>query len=238
MIVKKIKNLNEKIYLNNLRKKFYSKIFSSNDLVFDIGANNGNRTSVFLDIGANVIAVEPNPKLAKKLKRKYSKATIVDKAVGGKKGIVALYLNEADVLSTTSEEWMKTVKDSGRFGSLAEKFNDKVDVEQITINELIEKYGVPKFVKIDTEGTELEIVESINDSKPFSVSLEFAIPESKNSTLNSIDYLHNLGYKKFNISLGESMEFISNKNFDYNEMITLMNALPEMSWGDIYVFQK
>lgn len=238
MIVKKIKNLNEKIYLNNLRKNFYSKIFSSNDLVFDIGANNGNRTSVFLDIGAKVIAVEPNPKLVKRLKRKYSKATIVDKAVGGKKGVVTLYLNEADVLSTTSEEWMKTAKDSGRFGSLAEKFNDKVDVEQITINELIEKYGVPKFVKMDTEGTELEIVESINDSKPFSISLEFAIPESKNSTLNSIDYLHNLGYKKFNISLGESMEFISNKNFDYNVMITLMNALPEMSWGDIYVFQK
>lgn len=149
-----------------------------------------------------------------------------------------MYLNEADVLSTTSQEWINTVKESGRFGDLAEKFNDKVEVERITINELIEKYGIPKFVKIDTEGTEIEIVESLNDFQPFSISLEFAIPESKKSTLDSINHLHKLGYTKFNISIGESMEFISNKNFDYNKMINLMNALPEMSWGDIYVFQK
>lgn len=85
MIVKKIKNFNEKIYLKNFRKKFYSKIFSSNDLVIDIGANAGNRTSIFLDIGARVIAVEPNPKLAKQLKKKYPKAIVIDKAIGGEK---------------------------------------------------------------------------------------------------------------------------------------------------------
>jgi len=39
--------------------RHYSKFVSEGDLCFDIGANLGNRTRVFLELGATVIAVEP-----------------------------------------------------------------------------------------------------------------------------------------------------------------------------------
>jgi len=41
------------------RQKFYNQFISPNDLVFDIGANVGNRTRPLLNIGAKVVAVEP-----------------------------------------------------------------------------------------------------------------------------------------------------------------------------------
>lgn len=39
--------------------RFYEQFIRPNDICFDIGANMGNRTEVFLKLGAKVIAVEP-----------------------------------------------------------------------------------------------------------------------------------------------------------------------------------
>lgn len=38
----------------------YRQFVKSGDLVFDVGANVGNRTAVFLRLGARVVAVEPH----------------------------------------------------------------------------------------------------------------------------------------------------------------------------------
>lgn len=40
---------------------FYSKFIKADDLVFDIGANIGTRVKIFLKLGANVVAFEPQP---------------------------------------------------------------------------------------------------------------------------------------------------------------------------------
>ena len=39
--------------------KFYSQFITKDDLCFDIGANIGSRTEVFLRLGAKVVSVEP-----------------------------------------------------------------------------------------------------------------------------------------------------------------------------------
>ena len=53
------------------RYNFYSELIKKNDLCFDIGANYGNRSEVFLKLGAKVVAFEPQPKPLKFLKRKF-----------------------------------------------------------------------------------------------------------------------------------------------------------------------
>lgn len=241
MIAKKIKNLYKRIYHQYYSKSiFYSKFINNNDLVFDIGANIGNRTEVFLGIGARVIAVEPNPKIALSLTKKYPKAEIVQKAIGSNKGIVNLFLNEADVLSTTSEEWLNTIKETNRFGELAHKFNETVEVQQETINDLITKYGIPKFIKIDTEGTELEIIEQLKTNEVDCISFEFHAFKTESTDRKSrlsLKHLHSVGYKKFNISFGETMVFCGEENFDYDVLINLLDALP-LTWGDIYAFRN
>ncbi len=216
---------------------FYQSVIKENDLVFDVGANRGNRSSTFLDLKAQVISIEPNPRLVKKLLNKFGKKLkVVQKAVGGSAGLVELYVNEADVLSTTSKEWMEETKKSNRFGDLGNKFSEVLEVEKVTLDDLVREYGVPEFVKIDVEGLELEIIQSISNAKINSLSFEFAIPESLKDTLDAIDHLDGVGYKYFNLSIGESMEFITIKHFSTDEMKRLLDALPAMSWGDIYAF--
>ena len=41
---------------------FYSELIKKDDLCFDIGANYGNRSEVFIKLGAKVVAFEPQPK--------------------------------------------------------------------------------------------------------------------------------------------------------------------------------
>ncbi|MEO1511628.1 MAG: FkbM family methyltransferase [Planctomycetota bacterium] len=47
---------------------FYARFVSRGSLVFDIGANVGNRTGVFRQLGARVIAVEPQPHCLNRLR--------------------------------------------------------------------------------------------------------------------------------------------------------------------------
>ena len=46
---------------------FYSQFISNNDVVFDVGANIGNRSKIFLKLNASVIAVEPQDECIKYL---------------------------------------------------------------------------------------------------------------------------------------------------------------------------
>jgi hypothetical protein len=51
--------------------RFYSQFVSPGDLVFDIGANVGDRTAVFVSLGARVVAVELYEDSASKLSRRF-----------------------------------------------------------------------------------------------------------------------------------------------------------------------
>ncbi len=41
------------------KKRFYSELIKKNDLCFDIGANIGSKSKLFIKTGAKVIAFEP-----------------------------------------------------------------------------------------------------------------------------------------------------------------------------------
>lgn len=51
------------------RLEFYSQFIHPGDLVFDVGANVGNRTKIFLRLGARVVAFEPQASCARVLQR-------------------------------------------------------------------------------------------------------------------------------------------------------------------------
>ena len=66
---------------------FYSQFISKNELCFDIGANIGNFTRYFLDLGAKIVCVEPQIdclKILYDLYGKNKKVTIIGKAIGDK----------------------------------------------------------------------------------------------------------------------------------------------------------
>lgn len=120
---------------------FYSQFVTPEDLVFDVGANDGDYTRIFVALGARVVSVEPNPQLTHVLKeiRPFDRVKIEAAAVGSTNGSAELFLCGHDVLSTLSQDWVEIAEKSERFSGI--KWDQKITVPVVTLDSLVEKYG-------------------------------------------------------------------------------------------------
>jgi FkbM family methyltransferase len=226
---------------------FYKSLFrqlsheKKEGLIFDIGANIGDRTKLFLELGYSVVAVEPNPELVMFLRKKFKRYVkngrlkILDKAINNEKGKIEFYIYNNHVLSTCSKEFMENTKQTGRFGKATPV--KTLFVESTTLDELCNKYGIPFFIKIDVEGFEYEVLSTLKNNLISAIAFEFAIPESLSNTLLILKHLNKIGYSKFNISFFETMELISPYYLNYEQIMAFIKLLPDLSWEDIYVFR-
>jgi FkbM family methyltransferase len=213
---------------------FYKQFISKNDLVFDIGANYGNRVRTFLALHAKVIAVEPQRKCVKFLKAMYSDAVILEKGVGGQPGEMDFYASENSALSTFSQNWINKVKVTNRFENAG--WQAPVKVQITTLDELILKYGVPAFVKIDVEGFEPEVLNGLNTAVD-SLSFEYAVPENMDELSSCLQRLKMLGNYVANFSKGESMDFHLKSWMNLDEFLAYIETddFIETHAGDVYV---
>jgi FkbM family methyltransferase len=131
-------------------RSFYRQFVGPGDLAFDIGAHLGDRVQAWVDLGARVVAVEPQPHLAAVLRRLYGRdpgVILFQGAVGAAAGTAELLINRRNpTLSTLSADWAATVAASSRF--LGERWDERVEVDVTTLDALIEAHGVPRFCKI------------------------------------------------------------------------------------------
>jgi len=82
-------------------------VFSDGDLVFDVGANIGNKAAQFLAKGARVICFEPQPACVERLRGRFgsdSRVAIVPKGLADQAGKLTLSICDDDTLSTFSEQ--------------------------------------------------------------------------------------------------------------------------------------
>ena len=93
-----------------LRQSFYRKFIVDGDLCFDIGANIGNRTRIFLSLGAKVVAVEPQKECAKFLELRFGKKiNLVKCALGKSDGEGVMFISETSEISSLSKDWISEV---------------------------------------------------------------------------------------------------------------------------------
>src|SRR5882757_8344209 len=134
------------------------------DLIFDLGMNNGDDTDFYLKKGYKVVAVEPNGQLCALAEQRFAahiaqdRLTVVHKAVAASPGEISFFLND-DVSgwSTTSANWQQT-----RVG--AQTQTRQVTVAAVTIQELLGQHGTPYYIKTDIQGAELAALEGLLSS--------------------------------------------------------------------------
>lgn len=216
--------------------KFYSQFLSAGRLCFDVGANIGNRVKIFLELQADVVAIEPQDECVKILKEVFGKnlhLKIVQKALGEHDGVAELMISDSNTISSMSPEWVRAVKESGRFKEYL--WDKKQKVLLTTLDSLIEQYGPPDFIKIDVEGFEYQVIQGLSQSISM-MSLEF-VPECIESTLKCIEHLESLGEIRLNYSIGESMKFSLENWIKPEEMKNLLSELSKDShlFGDVYI---
>ena len=158
------------------RKKmteFYRQVVQPHALVFDIGANVGVLSAIFVSLGARVVALEPNADCVRHIQLSYADKPIevIQAALGAQNGLAVLNVSdERDVRSSVSDDWMKKME--GQDDSYRGIWSRQNVVPLLTLDTLIEHYGMPQFVKIDVEGFEEKVLTGLSAHPPL-VSFEF-----------------------------------------------------------------
>jgi len=214
-------------------QELYKNFVDKDDIAFDIGANIGNRTESLSRICKKVIAADPLPLAYNEMRMRFrfnKKVTVLPLAVGEKEGIMNLYVGSSHVMSSMSEEFIKNVSEEW---NLNIKWNETIKVKTTTLDELIKKYGIPSFIKIDVEGFELNVLMGLSYQIK-NLCFEYN-PTYLEPTYKCIDYLSSLGNYKFNISIEETAQLKLPEFIDAKTFIELLNNnIHEGKFGDIY----
>jgi FkbM family methyltransferase len=214
----------------HLEIKFYSQVLKPGGLCFDIGANLGQRSEVFLKLGNHVVLLEPNPSCRPTLDFLFSgnpNIQIVASAVGGESGVIEFYTHGTDATGSALPDWDKKV-----FG--IERSRQTQTVPMTTMDDLLEKYGIPDFVKIDVEGFELAVLGGLSQPLPL-LSFEFHSDDMA-KTRACLDLLSSLGKIISVQACSMNCEWLTPKTADQNECLTTIRKTNAK--GDLFVWSQ
>ena len=200
-------------------------------LAFDIGANIGLWSLSNVNNYDKIVSIEASPITFQKLlnNAKHDKIVLLNYAVCNNNGNdIIFYQASSDALSTINKNWLTSPE--SRF------YNHpfiQINCKTITIDKLIEQFGMPDLIKIDVEGGEYECISSLTQ-KVNLLCFEWA-SELSSMTLNCIDYLNNLGYTEFYIQKGDDYTFLPSNFYDLNTLKKLLsNMIDKIDWGMIW----
>lgn len=218
-----------------IKTDFYKQFIQKDELYFDVGANVGNRIVIMQTLTNNIVAVEPQPACVQELKKHFGDTIHIEQVgLASSEGTAEMYIADESTISSFSKDFIESVKKT-RFKH--NNWNEKMNVQMTTMDNLIRKYGEPGFCKIDVEGYELQVLKGL--SKPLKcMSFEYCVPEMQISLTNCIDYLNSIGNNLlYNYSVGESMRLHLSEWLNYQQFSALIRTKDfiDSEFGDIYV---
>jgi FkbM family methyltransferase len=155
-----------------------------------------------------VVAVEPDELNRKILEQKFLEyrfkkkpVVVVGKAVSDSQTVETMWIDApGSAKNSLSRKWVKALRDDKeRFGK-GLNFSQKRRVETITLEQLIDAYGQPFFIKIDVEGYEVNVLRGLQRPVPF-VSFEVNLPQFRPEGLECIELLERVAAQgRFNFT--------------------------------------
>jgi FkbM family methyltransferase len=216
-------------------RHLYAQFVSHGDLVFDLGAHAGNRTRAFAAMGCRIVAVEPQPDFARLLRLLFARSPVVEvieAAVASGPGQTPLFISErTPTVTTIAAPWHEARAREPDFSSV--RWDRRIDVRTTTLDLLIERFGMPAFVKIDVEGSEPGVLAGL--SRPVrSLSFEY-LPRALDCARACVARLSALASYQFNWSAGESYQLASGRWMTDAELFAVLEtADAQRRPGDVY----
>ena len=185
--------------------RFYRGIVAPGDLAFDIGAHAGNRTRALVAAGARVVALEPQALFHRFLARDLPPGVVLLRtAAGAAPGTARLAVSRLHpTVSSLAPDFARRMARAPGFGGV--RWDASETVEVTTLDALIATYGRPRFVKIDVEGHEAEVLAGLSQPVPW-IAFE-VLPADPGTARTCIARLAGLGRYAFNLAAGERTRF-------------------------------
>jgi len=215
-------------------RALYRQLVSPGDLVFDVGAHAGNRVRALRVLGCRVVAVEPQPDFVHLLRLLFGRSSgveIVEAAVAERAGRTTLAVSDrTPTVSTLAAAWRDERARDADFSRV--RWNRRIEVEVTTLDALVARFGRPRFVKVDVEGSEPAVLAGLSTTVPV-VSFEYLT-----SALDAVEQcarrLTELGPYRFNWSSGETSRLASATWLDATGLLAALRAETGARHGDVY----
>ena len=160
------------------------------DLIFDIGMNNGDDTDFYLKKGFRVISIEAIPTLCSLAAERFKEFIDCGQLVICNMG-VSLFRGELSFfINHNHNEWSSFDRDIASRGHPV----TELKVSTATADDFFRAFGIPYYCKIDIEGLDFAVVKAIANlkEKPRYVSFE-------NGYLRDFEALVAAGYDSFQL---------------------------------------
>jgi FkbM family methyltransferase len=218
--------------------RMHARFAGQGDLAFDIGSHVGDRVASLRRLGLRVIAVEPQPLPARVLRLLYGRdrqVEVVQAAVGAEPGTMTMHLNlDNPTVSTASADFIKAAADDRAWQG--QRWERQVTVPVTTLDALVQRFGEPRFIKIDVEGYEDQVLRGLSHA-PAALSFEFTTIQRPVARA-ALAECRRLRLTRFNAALGESQHLQHASWLDADSIRAWLDALPpNANSGDIYALR-
>ena len=180
------------------------------DLIYDVGMHNGHDTAHYLSKGFRVIAVEADPALVELARERFAEPIrsgqlqLLNVAIGPNEELAKFWICDA------KSEWNSfDVGIASRYGLPCHS----IIVQCLRFRSLLERYGVPCYLKIDIEGNDQFCVSDLDPHDlPRYLSFEMG-------HLEHLFALRQLGYTRFKLILQNDHSQLAVDPFSAREWI-------------------
>jgi FkbM family methyltransferase len=207
---------------------FHRRLINAGQLVFDVGANRGQSSEVFLSLGARVIAFEPQMELHGEIRqvcRHNPNLTIEGLGLGAVEETRRFFITAYDQVASLRDDWE------------GERIGEEV-IQVSTLDRQIARHGLPSYCKIDVEGWELPVLQGLSQAIPI-ISFEYHTSSDEILQATSVlERLSKLGRYYCNFKESSGLDFALSNFISIDQFIAdfsrhLSNGLKD-GYGDIF----